>query len=143
VQVDTILSHNHYSLNDTLLLDLLPLIKATGVGLINASPLSSGLLTNRGPSSWHPATIEDKQVCQQAVAFCEQQGVSIEKLAVQFSSSHPDIPTTLVSTSRCEIITNNVRWVEEPLDLGLVWEVQAILAPIMNKDWNFGNLNWN
>ena len=28
------------------------------VGVVNASPISMGLLSNRGPPSWHPATVE-------------------------------------------------------------------------------------
>jgi len=35
------------------------------VGLINASPLSMGLLTQEGPPPWHPATDYQKQVCRE------------------------------------------------------------------------------
>lgn len=31
-----------------------------GVGVINASPLSMGLLTEQGPPAWHPASDEIK-----------------------------------------------------------------------------------
>jgi aryl-alcohol dehydrogenase-like predicted oxidoreductase len=44
---------------------LLPLLDEKGVGLINASPLSMGLLTKRGPPAWHPATDRQKAVCKQ------------------------------------------------------------------------------
>ena len=53
--LDAILSYCHYSLNDTALADLAPLLKSRGVGAINASPLSMGLLSQRGAPAWHPA----------------------------------------------------------------------------------------
>lgn len=36
------------------------LIQEKGVGVINASPLSMGLLTEQGPPTWHPASDEIK-----------------------------------------------------------------------------------
>lgn len=62
--IDVVLSYCHYSLNDSTLQDLLPYLKSKGVGIINASPLSMGLLTEGGPPSWHPAS-KDLQVCSQ------------------------------------------------------------------------------
>lgn len=46
--VESILNFCHYSLNDTLLADYLGLFEQHGVGVINASPLSMGLLSQRG-----------------------------------------------------------------------------------------------
>jgi len=54
--IDIVMNHNLFSLNDTRLLGLLPLIREKNIGLINAAPLSSGLLSARGVASlWHPA----------------------------------------------------------------------------------------
>lgn len=53
--VDVVLSYCHFSLNDDALGDLIPYLRAKGVGVISASPLSMGLLTPQGPPSWHPA----------------------------------------------------------------------------------------
>ena len=53
--VDTVLSYNHYTLNDATLLGLLPLLQPKDIGLINAAPLSQGLLTTRGTPEWRPA----------------------------------------------------------------------------------------
>jgi aryl-alcohol dehydrogenase-like predicted oxidoreductase len=139
VDVDTILSHNHFSLNDTQLLDLLQLVKEQNLGLINASPLSMGLLTKRFVADWHPATEKHRAVVNRAISFCESEGTCLEKLAVWFSTSNEDIPTTLVSTANPERIKKNVTWIEESLDMQLVEEVQRILQPIFNKDWGFGD----
>lgn len=58
--IDVILSYCHYSINDTTLEDLLPYLKSKGVGVISASPLAMGLLTESGPPEWHPASPELK-----------------------------------------------------------------------------------
>ena len=58
--VDVILSYCHYSVNDSTLLGLLPYLKSKGVGVISASPLAMGLLTENGPPEWHPASSELK-----------------------------------------------------------------------------------
>lgn len=58
--VDVILSYCHYSINDSTLEDLLPYLKSKGVGVISASPLAMGLLTEIGPPEWHPASPEIK-----------------------------------------------------------------------------------
>ena len=45
--VDTVLSYCHYSLNDQTLADMIPYLQQKGVGIINASALSMGLLTDQ------------------------------------------------------------------------------------------------
>ncbi|WP_347840740.1 aldo/keto reductase [uncultured Draconibacterium sp.] len=136
---DTLLCHNHYMLSDTSMLQLLPLAKNRGVGLIAASPLGMGLLTERGVADWFPATEEDKRTVQKAAAFCKENGTSIEKLALQFGCANPEIPTNLVSSSKPQRMINNIKVIEEPLDMELVYAVQQILAPIKDKDFDFAN----
>ena len=60
--VDVILSYCHLCINDSSLEDIIPYLKNKGVGIINASPLAMGLLTESGPTEWHPASTELK-VC--------------------------------------------------------------------------------
>ncbi|GIV79647.1 MAG: oxidoreductase [Litorilinea sp.] len=136
--VDSILSYCRYALNNTQLVDLIPFLQEKQVGIINASPLSMGLLTNRGAPAWHPASEEIKQTCARAAAFCREQGVDIAKLALQFALANPDIHTTLVGTANPENIRKNVAWMEEPLDEELLAQVQQILAPIHNQIWLSG-----
>ena len=137
VEVDAALVHNHYCLNDTRLLGLLPLAREKRIGIINGAPIGSALLTERGPASWHPASAEDKVIFREAVEFCRAQGTSLSRLALQFASQNPDIPTTLFSAADPDLVTSNVRWNEEPFDAALVQAVQQILEPVRNKDWNY------
>jgi aryl-alcohol dehydrogenase-like predicted oxidoreductase len=136
-EVDAALTHNHYCLNDTRLLELLPIAAEKNIGIINASPFGSGLLTDRGPADWHPATPAERQVSLDAAEFCRQQGVPLSKLALQFASQNPAIPTTMFSTSRAEAVRRNVEWHDEPFDPALLAAVQDILAPVMNKQWDY------
>jgi aryl-alcohol dehydrogenase-like predicted oxidoreductase len=133
--VDAALIHNHYALHDTRLLDLLPIARAHDVGVINASPFGSGLLTDRGPPGWHPATPEDRAVFQQAAALCRARGSSISKLAFQFATQNPRIPTTMFSSASAASVLRNAEWYHEPGDDALVSDVREILRPVADKDW--------
>jgi aryl-alcohol dehydrogenase-like predicted oxidoreductase len=135
--IDAALTHNHYCLNDTRLLELLPVARAKNIGVINASPFASGLLTDRGPADWHPASPSDRAVFQQAAAFCRRQGTNISKLAMQFASQQASIPTTMFSSSNPDSVRRNIQWSEEPVDPSLVTQVQEILKPVLNKQWNY------
>lgn len=136
--VDTVLSYCHYTLNDTSLEGLLPYLQAKGVGIINASPLAMGLLTERGAPDWHPAPEPLKAACAKAAAFCRARGVDIAQLALQHVVSHPAIATTLVGTANPENLRKNAAWIEQPPDPQLLAEVQAILAPVRNMTWPSG-----
>jgi aryl-alcohol dehydrogenase-like predicted oxidoreductase len=137
-EVDTILSYNHYSLNDTTLAGLLPWLRPKGVGIINACPVSQGLLTNHELPAWHPAPEDVRKACAEAAAYCRRQGTDIAKLAMQFSLSNPEIHTTLVGTADPANIEKNVKWIEEPIDKVVLGNVQRILAGIKDHVWVLG-----
>jgi L-galactose dehydrogenase len=138
IEVDTILSYCHYSMNDTTLVDLIPMLQEKNVGIIGASPLSMGLLTNRGAPDWHPATDEIKQGCKKAAKFCQEQGVNIAQLAVQFALNNPDIHTTLVGTANPDNMRRNVEWLDAPYDEEMVKMVMEVLQPVKDKTWMTG-----
>jgi len=135
--IDAALIHNHYCLNDTSLLDLLPLAKRKEIGIINASPFGSGLLTDRGPADWHPANKEERAIFLQAAALCREHETSISKLAMQFSSQHEAIHTTMFSSSNPQSVLRNIQWSEEPIEFELLLKVQQLLSPVMNKQWDY------
>ncbi|UQZ86474.1 D-threo-aldose 1-dehydrogenase [Paenibacillus konkukensis] len=137
-EVDSMLSYCHYSLNDTSLTELLPLIAANGTGLVNASPLSMGLLSGKEPPSWHPAGEETKRVCRQAAEACAARGINLPKLAIQFATANEAIPTTLVSTARPQAIAMNADWADEPIDREELAQVLELLKPIHNHTWPSG-----
>jgi aryl-alcohol dehydrogenase-like predicted oxidoreductase len=139
---DAALVHNHYTLNDTRVLELLPMAKKKGIGIINGSPFGSGLLSDREAPAWHPATETDRQYFRLAAALCKRRGGSISKLALQFSSQNPDFPTTLFSTASSVSVRNNVAWHQEPYDAELLPDVLHLLKPVLNKQWDYdGGVN--
>jgi L-galactose dehydrogenase len=133
--IDVALVHNHYCLNDTRLVELLPIAEPRGIGIINASPFASGLLTDCGAPEWHPASQTDRASFQKAADYCAAHDTSISKLAIQFSSQHPSVATTMFSTANRASLASNLGWLEEPFDASLVAQVQAILLPVTNKDY--------
>jgi len=133
--VETILSFCHYCLNDDALIDYIPYFQENNVGIINASPLSMGLLSERGAPDWHPAPALLHDVCKKAALHCKSKGYRIEQLAMKYSTTHADIATTLVSTAQPKNIIDNIQWIEEPLNEELLQEVQAILAPASRLSW--------
>jgi aryl-alcohol dehydrogenase-like predicted oxidoreductase len=142
-ELDTVLSYCHYALNDTSLLSLIPHLQERRIGIINASPLSMGLLTDRGAPAWHPASQEIKAACAAAADHCRSKGVDIARLALQFSVSNPAIATTLVGIANLEQSTVNVQAISETPDPDLLVEVCEILAPIQDKTWPSGRYNDN
>ncbi|KAK9078030.1 hypothetical protein SSX86_002087 [Deinandra increscens subsp. villosa] len=140
--VDVILSYCHYGIIDTTLEDLLPYLKSKGVGVISASPLSMGLLTESGPPEWHPASPELKAACQAAVAFCKKKGKDISKLAMQYSLCNKDISTILVGMRSVEQVQVNVAAATElancDKDQQTLAEVEEILKPVKNQTWPSG-----
>lgn len=133
--VECVLNFCHYSLNDDKLADFLDFFEERGLGVINASPLSMGLLTQRGIPEWHPAPKPLVEACRKAVRYCAEQGYPIEKLAIQFAVSNPRIPTTLFSSANPQSILKNVSYVEEPIDWELVRKVQEIIGDQMRVSW--------
>ena len=134
--VESILNFCHYALNDTLLLDYLDFFEQNGVGVINASPFSMGLLSDRGTPDWHPAPTALKDACARAAAYCREQGYPIDKLAIQFSTNlNPRISSTLFSSANPKNVLKNIAYVNEPMDEQLVLKVQEIIGDQMFVRW--------
>lgn len=139
--LDTVLVHNHHTLINDELLGLMPKIKAKGMGLVSASPFASGLLTHQGPPDWYPINNKDLCVIIKTLNFCAENNVPIEKLAIQYALSNPEIPTTLFSCNERSILNKNIDWIEEPVAQDMINSVRQYLEPLRNKDFDFGAYN--
>lgn len=133
--VESILNFCHYTLNDDALADYIGFFEQHGVGIINASPLSMGLLSERGVPAWHPAPKALVAVCQKAAEHCKAKGYPIEKLAVQYSVSFPRIASTLFSSANPANVRRNIEWANEEPDWDLVKEVKEIIGDQQRVTW--------
>src|SRR3954467_13738429 len=80
--LDVILSYNHYTLQNTMLADLVPYLKEKGAGGMNAAPFSARLLTTQPLPKWHKATPLVRETAARAAAHAANAGVDIAQLAV-------------------------------------------------------------
>src|SRR5437764_15358250 len=130
--LDVILSYNHYTLQNTMLADLVPELKARGVGIMNAAPFSARLLTNAPLPPWHKATEEVRAICRRAAEHCAARRVDLAELAVQSSVANEGLATCIVGSANPENVRKWAAWADQPVDRKLLGEVLEILRPIHN-----------
>lgn len=85
--VDVVQSYSHFTLQNAALEQFLPAFAEAGVRqVINAAPLSMGLLTTAGPPGWHPAVFVDslRDSAREAAELCKKEGGSIEEEGLRF-----------------------------------------------------------
>ncbi|KAJ9446467.1 L-galactose dehydrogenase [Diplonema papillatum] len=139
--IHTSLTYCRYTLADRELLSssYWKTCKELKIGVINASPIGMGLLMNRSPPAWHPATPAAKEVCQKAISYCQSQNVDISKLAMHFVLRREEIATTLVSTTNIDRMHQNLACAYKPLtaeeDKVLDYIVKNIFEPAGNTNW--------
>jgi aryl-alcohol dehydrogenase-like predicted oxidoreductase len=145
--LDCVITYNHYTLQNDMALQWLPLAEKHGVGVINAAPFSARLLTDLPLPPWHKAPPEVRSVAAKASAWCKARGTTIEKLALQFSVSHPGFASCLVGSAIPAEVSQWIAWTQEPIDQELIDGLGAELAPIHNWFYVEGrpennDLNW-
>ena len=133
--VESVLNFCHYCLCDDALTDYLDFFAQRGVGIVNASPLSMGLLSQRGVPDWHPAPKPLVEACQRAARHCSERGYTIERLAIQYAVSNEAIASTLFSSANPDNVRRNIAWANEEPDLELVNEVKDIIGDQQRVTW--------
>ena len=138
-EVDAVLSYARYNLMiQDLDRRLRPFCERQGIGLINASPLLLGALTQAGPPAWHPANKEALAACAKAAAACQAEGVDIAQLALRFCLDHPYVASTLVGMSTRAQLAANLRALEAKPAPALLRKVRSILEPFAGAAWASG-----
>jgi aryl-alcohol dehydrogenase-like predicted oxidoreductase len=131
--LDVILSYNHYTLQNTMLTQLVAFCREKNVGIMNAAPFSARLLTNAELPPWHKAPPDVRRVARQASDYAASRGVDIAQLAVQFSVQNDAFATCIVGSANPDNVRKWVQWAEAPRDEELIREVREVLEPI--RDW--------
>lgn len=138
-RLDVVISYCHFNLqNQRLLTELLPVANQHGVGVLNASPLAMGLLTNQGPPPWHPAGADIKAACAAAASLCRDRGADISTLGMQFCYGEGAIPSTVTGTAKRSELEANLAALAAPIDAELLRDVRAALEPVRDQVWPSG-----
>lgn len=133
--VESVLNFCHYCLCDDSLTEYFDFFEQRGVGIINASPLSMGLLSIRGIPDWHPAPTKLVEACARAAKHCASKGYPIERLAIQYAVANPRITTTLFSSASAANVARNAEWASTPPDPQLLAEVREIIGDAFALTW--------
>lgn len=129
---DVVLSHNRLTLLDRSAEALFTSARERGLGVMNAAPYGGGMLV-KGPEAQpkYAYGARDDRITEAAIAMrdaCERYGVPLAAAALQFSTSHPLVDSTVVGVSAPERIQQTLDYlaVEIPDEL---WAELADLAP--------------
>ena len=131
--IDCVLSYNQYTLQNTAFADeLVPRLKSKNLGAINAGPFSARLLTKAELPEWLKEPEEVKAAARAAAKLCEDNGVDIAQLALQFSCENPDIASTVAGSANPKNVAKWAKWLSEPIARDLLAAVQEIFEPVKN-----------
>ena len=138
-EVDTILSYCRY---DLLVSDLdaklTPVAMSKGIGLINASPLHMGLLTEATPPSWHPAPPPVVKAAARVVRLCRNRGFDPSVVALRFCLNHPYVASTLVGMSTREHVLTNMKALECALPPAFLSNIEKVIGSAKDVVWPSG-----
>ena len=138
-RVDTILSYCHYNLLVTDLdAHLAPFTKANGIGLINASPLHMGLLSESGVPDWHPAPMTVRRAAADVIELCREHGFDPVVVALSFCIGHPYVASTLVGMSTREQVDANLKALDFEINPAFLVEIEQVIAPARDVVWHSG-----
>jgi L-galactose dehydrogenase len=138
-KVDSILSYCRYNLLITDLdRALVPFAQKHGVGVINASPLHMGIITERGAPEWHPAPQAVRDAGQKIVAVCKARGLDASEVALKFCLDYAGAASTLVGLSSREHVERNLKAMELKLEPELLAEIAAVVKPVKDLTWPSG-----
>ncbi|MCY4175954.1 MAG: aldo/keto reductase [Acidimicrobiaceae bacterium] len=139
--LDVVLSYCRYNLMDrSLQTDLIPVAQKRGTAVINGSILHMGLISERGPQDWHPATDRIKDVSARLREHCRDAGIALSTLGVQFALANDDIEVTLLGSSRISTLDSALAAAAQgPPPEDLLSEVEAVIGPEnFNLAWASG-----
>ncbi|MGA7522103.1 MAG: aldo/keto reductase [Acidobacteriaceae bacterium] len=137
--VDTILSYCRYNLLiDDMDTVLIPFAQKHGIGVINASALHMGILTECGAPDWHPAAPAVAEAGQRALEFCRSRSIDLAEVALRYCFGYPFVASTLVGMSNAAQVRRNIEAFGAPADPWLVLQIREIMAPALNSVWLSG-----
>jgi L-galactose dehydrogenase len=117
-------------------------LQASGVAVINASPLGMGLLTPGGPPAWHPAPPGLLAACKSAVETCRTQGSDVSQVAIAQALREPGVVSTLVGMCTVDEVRRNVGIATAALQEGAAAADAAAVAALLPTWQAAGPVTW-
>jgi len=136
--IDTVLSYCHGTLNDSTFLPYATELRAAGKGVLNAAPLSMGLLTRAGPPAWHSGTPELRAACVAAAQYCTQRGADLSDLALSYAFGLAPVDCTITGLGSVAEVQRAVACATRAPEPALLAGVQAILSSVQGSTWPSG-----
>ena len=143
---DVVMSYCRYNLLvRDLDVHLTPVLERKGIGLLNASPLHMGMLTERGAPAWHPAPESVREAGKRVLALARARGIDAANAALRFCLDHPYISSTFIGMSEPGQVEANLRSLDIQNDAGFLTEVERAIGAAMNETWASGRpeTGWN
>ncbi|QMW04020.1 aldo/keto reductase [Spirosoma foliorum] len=136
VDVDTVLSWGHYTLlEDEINDELVPLSIEKGFGLMNAAPLMQRILSAAPIPSWQSSPQAVKDIQPKLVALCNEYGLALSDVALNYAVQHPVIATTIVGMSEQRQVEQNLRALQIQIPNELLQRIETLVAPVKNQMW--------
>jgi L-galactose dehydrogenase len=79
-----------------------------------------------------------RETARKIVDFCQERGVSVTDLALQFTLSNPNIATTFTGISTSDEVRQNLRAMEGTPDPEILREIEVIARPARGRIWRAG-----
>ena len=130
IDVDVVLSYNNYHLQNTNFSKIFPYLNEKKVGIMNAGPFCARLLTNSPLPDWHKEPKEVRLACKKAAKLCDEYGIDIAQLAIQFCVANRNITTTIAGSANPVNVQNWAKWAEIPINEELLQKTLKILEPV-------------
>ncbi|CAJ0900568.1 6589_t:CDS:2 [Entrophospora sp. SA101] len=148
---DVVLSYSHYCLHNTQLKDYIEKFKnsANVKYVLNASPLSMGLLCEIDPPEWHPASEELCEIVKQCTKIAKDNNLNISKLGIDFSLDWDKADATVVGLSNMDEVDDVVSIFNRvmarkngekdhclsDLEIKVYEKINQLLLPYHNWEW--------
>jgi len=139
VGVDTVLSYCRFNLLVRDMNDLLtPIVEKENIGLINASPLHMGLLSEAAIPAWHPAPPSVRDAAARVRELCRERNLNPAQVGLRYCLDHPYVATTLVGMASLEQVRTNLGALDLRLDENLLKDLDRTVEPAKNVIWPSG-----
>ncbi|CAI2347684.1 unnamed protein product [Caenorhabditis sp. 36 PRJEB53466] len=106
--IDFVMTYCKGTLNNNSLGQFTASFQTRNIAVINSGALCWGLLTEKGPPPWHPASDEIREACLAATTYCSSKNISISKLALDYALNFPNIVCCLVGMDSVQQVLDNL-----------------------------------